>query len=171
MKSLHTYQCGGCEATYHVAAGETPILLCPECKQIANRWDDSNAKHEYQIGHAKYIEARRRLTEAINQFENDKTTLARGGFNDAADELQNSVDHFRVAARSATDDGLHAQCELAWYKTTCLWQASEWLSGASYATEQSNQAQAQRFQSDAHDRFKAASEYGAITAPDELVDI
>jgi hypothetical protein len=167
MQQLHTYRCDGCESTYHVAAGENPILLCPECKQIADRWDDSKSKHEYQVGHAKYTEARRRLTETIDQLDNNKTTLARSGFNDAADELQESVEHFRTATRSAADTDLHAQCERARDKATCLWQAAEWLSGASYATEQNNLAQAQRFHSDARDRFKAAGEYGTITSPDE----
>jgi exonuclease VII small subunit len=170
MQQLQTYRCDGCESKYHVAAGEDPIVLCPDCKQIADRWDGSKAKQEYQIGHAKYTEARRRLTQAVNQLESGKTTLARGGFNDAADELQDSVDHFRTATQTATDHDLTDQCEQARDKATCLWQAAEWLSGASYATEQNNSEKAQRFQRDARTRFEAAAEYGTIPEPDELVD-
>jgi len=168
IERLDTYRCDGCGAEYHVAAGEEPTVLCSDCNQVATPRGDPKARREYQVGHAKYVEARRRLTDAMDHFEADQTTLARGGFNDAAAELQDSVDHFRTAARQATGDGVTADCERARDKATCLWQAVEWLSGATYAAEQGKAEQATRFRRDGTNRLKAASEYGQLAEPDEL---
>jgi hypothetical protein len=168
IQQLETYRCDGCGTEYHVAAGEEPTVVCPDCNQVATPRGDPKARREYQVGHAKYVEARRRLTEALDRFEAGDTTLARGGFNDAATELQTSVDHFRTAASQATSEAVTEPCERARDKATCLWQAVEWLSGATYAAEQGDQSQATRYKNDATQRLQASREYGELADPENL---
>lgn len=168
IQQLQTYRCDGCGAEYHVAAAAEPTVVCSDCNQAAKPRGDPNAKQEYQVGHAKYVEARRRLTEAMERFEAGDTTLARGGFNDAATELQASVDHFRSAARGATSDRVSDPCQRARDKATCLWQAVEWLSGAAYAAENGDNSRANRYKNDATQRLQASREYGELPDPDAL---
>jgi len=168
MQQLETYRCDGCGTAYHVAGTTQPTVLCPDCKQVATPRGDPMARREYQVGYAKYIEARRQLTEALERFESGETTLARGGFNDAATDFESSVDHFTTAAKRATSDRVAGPSERARKKATCLWQAVEWLSGATYASEKGEPEQASRYKNDATQRLQAAREYGDLHAPDTL---
>jgi len=170
MTERGTYRCGRCETEYRVAGKGEPTVLCAECEQVASPYGDEMAHREYRLGHTKYLEARRQLTRAMDCFESNNLALARGGFNDAAAEFEAAVDHFTDAAKQAASEGCQERCEQARKKATCLWQAAEWLSGATYATEQGNETQASRYRDDASQRLRAAGEHGDITAPDTLVE-
>jgi hypothetical protein len=121
----------------------------------------------YRIGHAKYIEARRRTSEATTQFETGSLVPARAGFNDASEEFDASVDEFTTAKEQAARDDIEAVCERARKKATCYQQAVEWLSVATYAQEK-GQREANRCIEDATDRVRAARDYGTLPRPDEL---
>jgi len=158
MQNVGTYRCDGCGEEYRVAGSGEPTVLCPNCEQVASPYGDRVARREYRIGYAKYLEARRQMGDAMNSFEADRLPLARGAFNDAASEFETAVD--QVGRPS----------ERARKKATCLWQAVEWLSGATYATEQERRSQATRFREDAQQRLEAASDYGDLPGPEDLVE-
>jgi len=168
MQTTDIYRCDGCGAEYRVAGEGQPTVLCSECKQVATPHGDPVATQEYHIGHAKYVEGRRRTTEAMRRFKSGHMTLARGGFDDAASEFETSVDHFTAAAKGAKSEALGETCEVARKKATCLWQAVEWLSGATYADEQGDVDRATRYREDAQQRLRAAKDYGDMVSPDEL---
>lgn len=167
MQTHERYRCDGCGRVYRVT-GEK--VLCSECNQVATPHGDPLATREYRLGHAKYVEGRRRTTEAMRRFEAGHMTLARGGFNDAATEFETSVDHFTMATRGAESDAVAETAGRARKKSTCLWQAVEWLSGATYANEQGDMSRATRYREDAQQRLQAASDYGELTDPDTLSD-
>ena len=148
-------RCGGSLSQYRLGDAET--VACDDCIYVGVAVD-----HTSEPGH------RESWTEALDRFEAGDTTLARGGFNDAATELQTSVDHFRTAARQATSDDVTDPCERARDKATCLWQAVEWLSGATYAAEQGDRSQANRYKNDATQRLQASREYGELPDPETL---
>jgi len=168
MQDVGMYRCDGCGEEYRVAGTGAPTVLCSNCEQVASPYGDQLARREYRIGYAKYLEARRQMGDAMNSFEAGRMALARGGFNDAASEFEDCVDHFTNAARGAESDPVGTPCERARKKATCLWQAVEWLSGATYATEQERTTQAQRYRKDAQRRLKAASDYGDLVGPKDL---
>ncbi|WP_262177887.1 hypothetical protein [Haloarcula laminariae] len=170
MQQTETYRCEGCGTVFRVAGGDRPTVVCSECEQVASPHGDAAAKREYRVGHATYVEGRRRTTEALERFESGHTTLARGGFDDAAGELEDSVDRFTAAVTRADSEAVREDCERARKKATCLWQAVEWLSGATYASEKGDADRATRYRKDAQQRLRAASEYDVLTAPDELTD-
>ena len=170
MKTTDIYRCDGCEAEYRVAGDGQPTVLCPDCKQVATPHGDSVAGREYRVGYVKYVEGRRRTTEAMRRFESGHMTLARGGFNDAAGEFETSVDHFTTARSQAASDIVDDTCERARKKATCLWQAVEWLGGATYANEQGDISRANSYRDDAQQRLRAAREYGDLTDPEELTE-
>lgn len=170
MQTTETYRCDGCGAEYRVAGEAQPTVLCSECKQVATPHGDTAAVREYHVGHVKYVEGRRRTTEAMGRFESGHMTLARGGFDDAAGEFEASVEQFTMAVKQADSEAVRDACEQARKKATCLWQAVEWLSGATYANEQGANDQATRYRDDAQQRLLAAKEYGELVAPDELTD-
>lgn len=168
MQEVGLYRCDGCGEEYRVTGRGEPTVLCSNCEQVATPYGDQLAKREYRLGHAKYLEARRQMGDAMDSLEAGQMALARGGFNDAAAEFEDCVDHFTTAARAAAGDGVGGPCERARKKATCLWQAVEWLSGATYASEQDELMQARRYREDAQQRLRAASEYGDLAEPDDL---
>ncbi|MDS0284194.1 hypothetical protein [Haloarcula onubensis] len=170
MQTREIYRCDGCGTEYRVAGDGRPTVLCSECKQVASPHGDPVAGREYRVGHAKYLEGRRRTTEAMQRFESGHMTLARGGFDDAAGEFEDSVDHFTAAVKQADSDGVRTACERARKKATCLWQAVEWLGGSTYASEQGDTDRAARYREDAKQRLRAATDHGELVAPDELTD-
>jgi len=168
METGTRYRCDGCGTEYRVAGEGRPTVLCPDCKQVASPHGDPVAGLEYRIGHTKYVEGRRRTSEAMRRFESGHMTLARGGFNDAAEEFEAAVDHFTRAVGHAESDGVTDTSEQARKKATCLWQAVEWLSGATYANEQGDMSRADRYRTDAQQRLRAAVDCGDLTDPEEL---
>ena len=170
MDTTERYRCDGCGTEYRVAGEGQPTVLCSECKQVATPHGDPTAKREYHVGHVKYVEGRRRTTEAMRRFESGHMTLARGGFDDAAGEFEASVDHFTTAVQGAESGDVREACERARKKATCLWQAVEWLGGATYADEQGDIDRATRYREDAKQRLHAASEYGELAEPSELTE-
>ena len=170
MQTTEIYRCDGCGAKYRVAGEEQPTVLCSECEQVASPHGDAVAGREYHVGHAKYVEGRRRTTEAMRRFESGHMTLARVGFDDAAGEFEDSVDHFTAAVSRADSEAVREPCERARKKATCLWQAVEWLGGATYANEQGHMDRATRYRKDAQQRLRAAKTYGDLVDPDELTD-
>jgi len=168
METEKLYRCDGCGTQYRVAGEGQPTVLCSECKQVASPHGDSGAGREYHLGYVKYVEGRRRSTEAMRRFESSHMTLARGGFNDAAGEFEDSVAHFTTAVSQAASDDVQEVCERARKKATCLWQAVEWLGGATYANEQGDMDRATQYRNDAQQRLRAASEYGELAEPDQL---
>ncbi|WP_324662277.1 hypothetical protein [Haloarcula sediminis] len=170
MQSTETYRCDGCGTTYQVAGEGEPTVLCSECDQVASPHGDAAAGREYRVGHVKYIEGRRRTTEALGRFESGQTTLARGGFDDAASEFEDSVDRFTAAVARADSEPVREDCERARKKATCLWQAVEWLGGATYASEQGDTDRATRYREDAQQRLRAAKAYDDLVAPEALTD-
>lgn len=168
MQTTEIYRCDGCGAEFRVVGEQQPKVLCAECNQIAAPHGDAIAEREYRVGHVKYIEGRRRTTEAMERLESDQLTLARGGFDDAADEFEDSVDHLTTAVKQAESDRVGEVCEQARKKVTCLWQAIEWLGGATYANEKGDRDKATRYREDAHQRLLAANEYGELVEPSEL---
>jgi len=170
MQTTEIYRCDGCGAEYRVAGEGQPMVLCSECKQVASPHGDPVAGREYHVGHAKYVEGRRRTTEAMRRFESGHMTLARGGFDDAAGEFEDSVDHFTTAVAQADSEAVREPCERARKKATCLWQAVEWLGGATYANEKGDMDRATRYRKDAQQRLRAAKAHGELVEPDELTD-
>jgi len=170
MQTHERYRCDGCEREYRVVGDGSPTVLCSECDQVAAPYGDPVAGLEYRLGYAKYVEGRRRTTAAMRRFESGHMTLARSGFNDAAEEFETSVDHFTTGARGAVSDDIAERTERARKKATCLWQAVEWLGGATYANEQGDMSRATRYREDAQQRLRAASDYGELTDPDELAE-
>jgi len=135
---------------------------------VVSQYVDGAAKRAYRVGYATYLEARRQTTEAMTCFEKDQLSLARGSFNDAAVEFEDSVEKFTTALTRADSEQLAEPAESARKKATCLWQAVEWLGGATYAKEQGEEARATEYRHDAEQRIQAATEYGSISSPDEL---
>ncbi|MFC6757967.1 MULTISPECIES: hypothetical protein [Haloarcula] len=170
MHTTDVYRCDGCGTEYRVAGEGHPTVLCSECKQVATPHGDSVAGREYHVGRAKYVEGRRRTTEAMRRFESGQMTLARGGFNDAAGEFEDSVDHFTAAVSGAKSESVREACERARKKATCLWQAVEWLGGATYASEQGDTDRATRYREDAQQRLRAAKAYGELVAPEQVTE-
>lgn len=170
METTETYRCDGCGAEYRVAGDKQPTVLCLSCNQVASPHGDPAAGREYRVGHAKYVEGRRRTSEAMRRFESGQMTLARGGFDDAAGEFEASVDHFTAAVSQADTEEVREACENARKKATCFWQAVEWLGGATYASEQGDMDRATRYRTDAQARLQAASEYGNLAEPDEIAE-
>ncbi len=168
MNQTDTYRCDGCGAEYSVSGTNRPTVICPDCDQVATPRGNEMARRQYKLGYTRYLEARRQVTEALERFESGDMALARGGFNDAATEFEESVDHFTAAASRATEAPVADPSERARKKATCLWQAAEWLSGAAYAEEQAATEQASTYRADAQQRLRAAREYGDIPAPTRL---
>jgi len=168
MKHIVTYRCDGCGTEYRILGDDQPTVLCPDCEQVATQYGDDAAKRAYRVGYATYIEARRQTTEAMTCFEEDQLALARGSFNDAAVEFEDSVEKFTTALTRADSERLADPAESARKKATCLWQAVEWLGGATYAVEQGETVRASEYKYDAEQRLHAATEYGSLSSPDEL---
>ena len=169
MENIITYRCDGCGTEYRIIGEKQPTVLCPDCDQAVSQYGDGAAKRAYRMGYATYLEARRQTTEAMTCFQDDQLALARGSFNDAAAEYEKSVDKFTTALTRADSDPLTETAETARKKSTCLWQAVEWLSGATYAQEQGETERAGQFRRDAEQRLQAATEYGSIASPEDVV--
>ena len=170
VTTTKVYRCDSCDAEYRVAGEQQPTVLCSECKQVVTPHGDPTARREYHVGHVKYVEGRRRTTEAMERFESGHMTLARGGFDDAADEFEASVDHFTAAVQGAESADVRDACERARKKATCFWQAVEWLSGATYADEQGHTDRAMQYREDAQQRLHAASEHGDLVEPSQFTE-
>jgi hypothetical protein len=168
MSQTDTYHCDGCGAEYQVSGANRPTVICPDCDRVATPRGNETARREYKLGYTKYLEARRQVTEALDRFEAGDMALARGGFNDAAAEFEDCVEHFTTAAARATDDSVAEPAERARKKATCLWQATEWLSGAAYAREQAASEQASTYRADAQQRLRAARDFGDLPEPPRL---
>jgi hypothetical protein len=146
-----------------------PKVVCRDCDHEATLCGTAAAQRAYHIGYTRYREARRQLSDALATAEDGETTLARGGFDGAASDFEVSVDQFTTAVREAEAETLAESSERARKKATCLWQATEWLSGMTYASEQGETAQASTYRQDAENRLRAAKEYGTVSSPEELL--
>lgn len=167
MAHVATYRCAGCGAEYRVRGDTQPTVTCRDCEREAALCGPAAARREYRIGYTKYREARRQLSDAMALAENGTMTLARRGFDDAAADFEASVTHFTTAVREAEDESFSGCAERARKKATCLWQAVEWLSGMTFASEQGERVRARQHRHDAENRLRAASEYGSVAGPDE----
>ncbi|WP_424003974.1 hypothetical protein ACOZ4I_05945 [Haloarcula salina] len=167
MAHVETYRCAGCGAEYRVRGDPQPKVTCRDCGREADLCGPAAARREYRIGYTKYREARRQLSDAMSLVEGGATTLARGGFDDAAADFEASVSHFTTAVREADDESFSECAERARKKATCLWQAVEWLSGMTFASEQGERLRARQHRHDAENRLRAASEYGSVSGPNE----
>ncbi|WP_276272127.1 hypothetical protein [Haloarcula litorea] len=163
-----TYECGGCGVEYRVVGDEQPVVVCPDCGVRATLTGDAGARREYTVGRAKYREGRRRLSVALAAYEDGDQPLARGDFDDAAGDFEEAVDHFTTAVRRAESRAVGMHCDTARKKATCLWQAAQWLSGASWARERGDETRAAEFQHDARNRLQAAARYEDPPEPDAL---
>jgi hypothetical protein len=168
MSTSETFRCHGCETEYSVTGPSQPTVICQHCGQVATRYGDGAAIRAYRLGYETYREARRRLTEAMSKLDAGETTLARGGYNDAAGEFERSVEQFLTAQQAAESDRIDDAAGTARKKATCYWQAAEWLSGFTYASERGDRTSAATFRHDVRTRLQVASEYDAPTAPAEL---
>lgn len=169
MERTQTYRCDGCGSEYRVRGESQPKVVCRDCDHEATLCGTAAAQRAYHIGYTRYREARRQLSDALATAEDGETTLARGGFDGAASDFEASVDQFTTAVREAEADTLAESSERARKKATCLWQAAEWLSGMTYASEQGETAQASTYRQDAENRLRAAKEYGTVSSPEELL--
>ncbi|MBV0901114.1 hypothetical protein [Haloarcula salina] len=167
MDRVETYRCAGCGTEYRVLGEPTPKVTCRDCEREAALCGTAAARREYRIGYTKYREARRQLSDAMSLADDGATALARGGFDDAAADFETSVSHFTTAVREAEVESVAESAERARKKATCLWQAVEWLSGMTFASEQGERLRARQHRHDAENRLQAASEYGSLVAPDE----
>lgn len=169
MEQSQTYRCDGCGSEYRVLGEPQPKVVCRDCDREAILSGTAAAQRAYRIGYTQYREARRQLSDALTTVEDGETGLARGGFDNAASDFEASVEEFTTAVREANDDTLAEVSERARKKATCLWQAAEWLSGMTYASEQGESMRATQYRHDAENRLQAATEYGTVTGPEELL--
>ena len=169
MEQSQTYRCDGCGSEYRVVGETQPKVVCRECGREATLSGTAAAQRAYHVGYTRYREARRQLSDALATVEDGELALARGGFDSAASDFETSVDQFTTAVREAEADRLAELSERARKKATCLWQAAEWLSGMTYASEQGETARATTYRQDAENRLQAATEYGTIPSPEELL--
>ncbi|EMA21877.1 hypothetical protein C435_04593 [Haloarcula marismortui ATCC 33799] len=146
-----------------------PKVVCRDCDREATLSGTAAAQRAYRLGYTRYREARRQLSDALATVEDGELALARGGFDSAASDFEDSVEEFTTAVREANDDVLTEWSERARKKATCLWQAAEWLSGMTYASEQGESTQASQYRHDAENRLQAATEYGTVSSPKELL--
>ncbi|MDQ2071527.1 hypothetical protein ACODNH_14735 [Haloarcula sp. NS06] len=168
MEQSQTYRCDGCGSEYRVLGDPQPKVVCRDCDRQATLSGTAAAQRAYRIGYTRYREARRQLSDALATVEDGELALARGGFDSAASDFEDSVEEFTTAVREANDDTLAELSERARKKATCLWQAAEWLSGMTYASEQGESTQASQYRHDAENRLQAATEYGTVSSPKEL---
>ncbi|MGB9932843.1 hypothetical protein [Haloarcula amylolytica] len=169
MEQAQTYRCDGCGSEYRVLGESQPKVVCRDCGREATLSGTAAAQRAYHIGYTRYREARRQLSDALATVEDEEMALARSGFDSAASDFEDSVEEFTTAVREADDDTLTELSERARKKATCLWQAAEWLSGMTYASEQGETAQATTYRQDAENRLQAATEYGTVSSPEELL--
>jgi len=169
MEAPQTYRCDGCGSEYRVIGEPQPKVVCRNCDREATLCGTAAAQRAYHIGYTRYREARRQLSDALSTVEDGEMTLARGSFDNAATDFEASVDEFTTAVREADDETLADQSEQARKKATCLWQAAEWLSGMTFASEQGDTTQATQYRHDAENRLQAAKEYGTVARPDEVL--
>jgi hypothetical protein len=168
MESAQTYRCDGCGSEYRVLGEPQPKVVCRNCDREATLCGTAAAQRAYHIGYTRYREARRQLSDALSTVEDGEMTLARGSFDNAALDFEASVEEFTTAVREADDDTLADRSERARKKATCLWQAAEWLSGMTFASEQGETDQAATYRKDAENRLRAAREYGTVPRPDDV---
>ncbi|KAA9409214.1 hypothetical protein EGO51_05210 [Haloarcula hispanica] len=169
MEQSQTYRCDGCGSEYRVLGEPRPKIVCRDCEREAALSGTAAAQRAYHIGYTRYREARRQLSDALATVEDGEMALARGGFDSAASDFEESVEEFTTTVREADDDSLTELAERARKKATCLWQAAEWLSGMTYASEQGESTQASQYRHDAENRLQAATEYGTVSSPEELL--
>ncbi|NHN62234.1 hypothetical protein BDK61_3059 [Haloarcula quadrata] len=169
MEQSQTYRCDGCGSEYRVLGEPQPKVVCRDCDREATLSGTAAAQRAYRLGYTRYREARRQLSDALATVEDGELALARGGFDSAASDFEDSVEEFTTAVREANDDVLTEWSERARKKATCLWQAAEWLSGMTYASEQGESTQASQYRHDAENRLQAATEYGTVSSPKELL--
>ncbi|KOX92402.1 hypothetical protein [Haloarcula rubripromontorii] len=169
MEQSQTYKCDGCGSEYRVLGESQPKIVCRDCEREATLSGTAAAQRAYHVGYIRYREARRQLSDALETVEDGEMALARGGFDSAAADFEESVEEFTTAVREADDNGLAELSERARKKATCLWQAAEWLSGMTYASEQGESTQASQYRHDAENRLQAATEYGTVSSPDECI--
>ncbi|MFC6973618.1 hypothetical protein ACFQL1_01385 [Halomicroarcula sp. GCM10025709] len=143
-------------------------VTCPDCGRRRRLCGDCTARREYRLGYATYREGRRRLTAGLDRYTDERWTDARAHIEAAADQFQTAVGHFTTAVGRAETDGITEPCELARQKATCLWQAMEWLSGATFASEQSAELLAAQFRHDGRERLQTAADYGTLAEPTAL---
>ncbi|GGK81950.1 hypothetical protein [Haloarcula sebkhae] len=169
MEQSQTYRCDGCGSEYRVLGDSQPKIVCRDCEREATLSGTAAAQRAYHVGYIRYREARRQLSDALATVEDGEMALARGGFDSAASDFEQSVEEFTTAVREADDNALAELSERARKKATCFWQAAEWLSGMTYASEQGASTQASQYRHDAENRLQAATEYGTVSSPDELL--
>ena len=169
MEQSQTYRCDGCGSEYRVLGEPQPKVVCRDCDRQATLSGTAAAQRAYRIGYTRYREARRQLSDALETVEDGELALARGGFDSSASDFEDSVEEFTTAVREANDNTLTERSERARKKATCLWQAAEWLSGMTYASEQGKATQASQYRHDAENRLQAATEYGTVSSPKEFL--
>ncbi|EMA07728.1 hypothetical protein SAMN05443574_10673 [Haloarcula vallismortis] len=169
MEQSQTYRCDGCGSEYRVIGESQPKIVCRDCEREATLSGTAAAQRAYHVGYIRYREARRQLSDALATVEDGEMALARGGFDSAAADFEEGVEEFTTAVREADDSELAELSERARKKATCLWQAAEWLSGMTYASEQGESTQADQYRHDAENRLQAATEYGTVSSPEELL--
>src|SRR6056297_79322 len=125
MEQSQTYRCDGCGSEYRVLGEPQPKVVCRDCDHEATLSGTAAAQRAYRIGYTRYREARRQLSDALSTVEDGEMALARGGFDSAASDFEDSVEKFTTAVREADDDPLAELSERARKKATCLWQAAE----------------------------------------------
>lgn len=150
------------------AASREHTVDCPDCGRPLSVSREGLARHEYRLGYAGYVEARRQLTVGLEQYERGRFTDARAHVEAAADGFGTAVGQFTTAVGVVEREELSEHCERARQKATCLWQAMEWLSGATFASERGADELAERFQERACGRLRTAADYGNVADPGDL---
>jgi hypothetical protein len=108
------------------------------------------------------------LTVGLDRYGGQRWTDARAHIEAAADQFQTAVEHFTTAVGRVRRDSVAEPCEQARKKATCFWQATELLSGATFAREQSLHRLAEQFRRDGRKRLQAGTEYGSLADPSAL---
>jgi len=162
------YRCGGCGTEFRVVSERRPRVICPECKVVATPSGDSEALGAYQVGQARYQEARRQLGAGLKHYAGGQLVDARALFDGASEDFEVAVEQFRNAANTADTPEIREQAETARKKATCFWQGADWLSGATYAQEDDAPDRAQQFREEAEQKLLDAREHGTVAAPAEL---
>jgi ribosomal protein S27E len=162
------YRCGGCDTEFRVVSERRPRVICPECKVVATPSGDREALGAYQVGHARYQEARRQIGAGLKHYASGQLVDARALFDGASEDFKVAVEQFRSAANTADTAEIGDSAETALDKATCFWQGADWLSGATYAQEDDAPDRAQHFREEAEQKLLDAREHGTVAAPADL---
>ena len=161
-------RCDGCQRTAGTTAPARSVVTCPDCGRQRRLCGKCTARREYRLGYVRYREGRRQLTAGLDYYADERWTDARAHIEAAADQFQAAVDHFTTAVGRASRDGVVEPVERARQKTTCFWQAMEWLSGATFSRERSADLLAAKFRHDGRQRLRTAADYGTLVEPSAL---